>query len=169
MGFFRRRGSDASADPGVFDGLRSRVFTISPASIGIQPSDPLPTVWGGVMELGMPEANATIVSLADGTTSMYLSTGGGVIGGGEHEQVAEASISFLRQLEADRDLLPSDESLDLPPPGSVCFFALTYHGRQRRSEPEDAVSTEDHPLFRLYAAGQDVITALRETTTRLER
>ena len=40
------------------------------------------------MDMGTRNATATLVGLADGTTSLYLSTGGAVIGGGEHPQVA---------------------------------------------------------------------------------
>ena len=169
MGLFRRRRPEGPADPQVFVGLRSQLFAVAAASLGIEPTEDLVQVWGGVMELGMPEGAATIASLADGTTSMYLSTGGGVIGGGEHEHVAAASIRFLQRLEQELDQLPPDESMDLPDPDSVAFYAFTYRGRRRREETEQAVSSEDHPLFRLYAAGHGMITALREAETARER
>jgi hypothetical protein len=169
VGLFRRKRADGRADPEVFVGLRSQLFGVDAASLGIEPTEDLVQVWGGVMELGMPEGAATIVSLADGTTSMYLSTGGGVIGGGEHEHVAAASIHFLHRLEGDLDQLPPDESIDLPDPDSVTFYAFTHRGRRRREEAEQALSSEDHPLFSLYAAGHGVITALRETATARDR
>ena len=169
MGLFRRKTPRGRADPEVFAGLRSQLFGVDAAGLGIEPTEDLVQVWGGVMELGMPEGAATIVSLADGTTSMYLSTGGGVIGGGEHEHVAAASVHFLQRLEGELDQLPPDESIDLPGPDSVTFYAFTYRGRRRREEAEHALSSEDHPLFRLYAAGHGVITALRETATATER
>ena len=51
------------------------------------------------MEMAFPEGAATLVSLADGTTSMYTSTGGGVIGGGAHDAVVQAGRAFLLELE----------------------------------------------------------------------
>jgi hypothetical protein len=47
------------------------------------------------METGYPEAAATLVSLADGTASIYFSSGGGVIGGGPHDTIAAAARRFV--------------------------------------------------------------------------
>jgi hypothetical protein len=116
------------------------------------------------MEMGFPEGAATIVSLADGTTSLYTSEGGGVIGGGEHAPVAAASRRFLAEAEATKTgLLPADPAnVQLPPAGVVSFVVLGYSGTQTGAADEDELASRQHPLSPLYAAGQDVITALRE-------
>jgi hypothetical protein len=122
----------------------------------------LPNVWGGLMEMAFPEGAATLVSLADGTTSMYTSTGGGVIGGGAHDSVVQAGRAFLLELERHLDHLEEDEDPDLPAPGIVAFRALTYSGRRARTADEGELTSGDHPLLSLFAAAQSVITALRE-------
>jgi hypothetical protein len=114
------------------------------------------------MEMGFAEGVATIATLADGTTSMYTSTGGGVIGGGEHESVTAAARRFLAEVEQTLEALSSESEPDLPPDGVVSFVALTYSGRRTGGASEDELASMHHPLSRLYAAGQDVITALRE-------
>jgi hypothetical protein len=155
---WRRRRDPAD----VFTGLRSQILELDPTEVVLQPTEELPNAWGGLMELGYPEGAATIVCLADGTTSMYTSTGGGVIGGGAHESVVQASRGFLVELEGRLSELEEDGDPDLPAPGIVAFRALTYSVRLARSADEDELASGHHPLSSLYAAGQDVITALRE-------
>jgi hypothetical protein len=140
------------------------MLSLDPATVGLHPSAELPRVWGVLMEMGFPDGAATIVSLADGTTSLYTSEGGGVIGGGEHAPVAAASSRLLAEAEATETGLSPAESVDvhLPPAGIVSFVVLGYSGTQIGAADEQELASMQHPLSRLYAAGQDVITALRE-------
>jgi hypothetical protein len=140
------------------------MLSLDPSTVGLHPSAELPRVWGALMEMGFPDGAATIVTLADGTTSLYTSEGGGVIGGGEHPPVAAASRRFLVEAEATGTGLSPAESanVDLPPAGIVSFVVLGYSGTQIGAADEHELASTQHPLSRLYAAGQDVITALRE-------
>ena len=167
----KREDQGVGAPTDVYVGLRSQLLTLDPASVGLQPSSELPTVWGALMEMGYPEGTATIVALADGTTSMYTSTGGGVIGGGQHEAVAAASRRFLAEAErTDAPLEPAPSAdVGVPPSGVVSFVVLAYSGTRTGAVDEDEVASMGHPLSRLYAAGQDVITALREAETSAAR
>lgn len=161
-----RRGKreTESGAPGPTVNLRSKMLSLDPATVGLHPSAELPRVWGALMEMGFPDGAATIVTLADGTTSLYTSEGGGVIGGGEHPPVAAASRRFLVEAEATETGLSPAESanVDLPPAGIVSFVVLGYSGTQIGAADEHELASMQHPLSRLYAAGQDVITALRE-------
>lgn len=88
----------------------------------------MPNVWGILMETGYPQAVVTLVSLADGTTSLYFSHGGGVIGGGQHETVARASKSFVIAAEGYYPKMTLTKSFPFPPVGRVKFYVLTYSG-----------------------------------------
>src|SRR5215470_17118778 len=83
------------APESIYKELRDGIFTTSPDEVGIIRSQDNPNVWGVVMETGYPEGVATLVSLADGTTSLYLEGGGGIIGGGAHDNVANATKPLL--------------------------------------------------------------------------
>src|SRR5689334_9394559 len=76
----------------VFLALRGKVLGLDPAEVAITASPRLPRVWAVLMETGYPGAVATLAALADGTTSLYLSSGGGMIGAGGHTRVAEATL-----------------------------------------------------------------------------
>ena len=123
------------------------------------------------METGYPEAVATLVGLADGTTSMYFSNGGGMIGAGQHPQVAasdEALARVGRRRSLD-DLPETPGDVQLPDEGDD-----PVRGGDRepaaapRERPEDELGGGGHPLSPLFYAGHDVITAIRVVDERAE-
>jgi hypothetical protein len=145
----------------VYDGLRQQILDLDPAAAGLTASPELPTVWGLLMETGHPNGVATLVALADGTTSLYLSTGGGVIGGGAHPQVAAATRRLLGIVERYLAQIPASTQTALPAVGRVALRALTYHGRHVAEAAEDDLGYQRHPLWPVFHAAHDVITELR--------
>src|SRR4029453_5694813 len=92
----------------VYDGLRQQLLQIDPSEVGLSPTAQLARVWGLMMETGHFNAVSTLLCLAAGTTSLYLSSGGGIIGAGEHAQVADATRALLRVVESCLDRMPAD-------------------------------------------------------------
>ena len=119
----------------ITNDLRSMVLNLTPAEIGLSPQTfPLP-VWGVVMEHGINLGFYTLVVLADGTTSLYFSTGGAVIGAGEEPGVRDASRQFLGW--ANRMVGSAQQAASLQPPvdGETRFFFLTFDGIPRTAAP----------------------------------
>jgi hypothetical protein len=115
-----------------------------------------------LMETGYPEAVATLVGLADGSTSMYFSNGGGTIGAGQHDEVAARTKRWLELAEEVLDELPESlGDVQLPDEGVTQFVAVTEAGRRATRAPEDVLGGGGHPLSPLFYAGHDVITAIR--------
>jgi hypothetical protein len=110
--------------------LRNMLLTLDPVEAGLAPTEALPRVWGAVMDIGADRGWASLVTLADGTTSLYTSGGGGVIGGGAHEPVVEASGRLLHLIEAHLDLFEPTDDLDPPGPEQTRFLVMTYEGHQ---------------------------------------
>jgi len=69
---------------------------VDPATIVVPDGEPWSGAAMAAMEVGAGTAIATIVAIADGTVSMYVSTGGGVIG-----SIAERDLGV--GLFAERD------------------------------------------------------------------
>ena len=114
------------------------------------------------METGYEQAVATLVAVADGTTSLYFSTGGGTIGAGAHESVALASRQWLEAGAMFREQLHPVADPPLPAPGQTQFVA----GHERRPPPAAVALEEDlggnrHALSPLFYAAQEVITQVR--------
>ena len=121
-------------------------------------------VWGAVMDMAFPDGVASLISLEDGTTSLYTSTGGGVIGGGAHQPVVEATQAFIQAVSEHVSQFSPTDSDDLPGPGHVRFHALGYDARRVADAEESDLQTRTNDLWPLYYAGHQVITALRIAT-----
>jgi hypothetical protein len=115
-----------------------------------------------MMETGYPEAVATLVGIVDGSTSLYFSNGGGMIGAGEHPEVADATRRWLR-VGADLlgELTPAHS--DPPPPrsGLTRFIAVTPGGLRNAVVAEEQLGAGAHVLSPLFHAAHDVITEMR--------
>ena len=113
------------------------------------------------METGYPKAVATLVGVIDGTTSLYFSNGGGVIGAGGHSEVAAATE---RWLQTSVEFLPHLSAVREPPPpaeGLTQFVAVTPKGLLSVVAPEAELGEGGHPLSSLFYSGQAVITQIR--------
>jgi hypothetical protein len=113
------------------------------------------------MEMGYRNGAATLVALGDGTTSLYLSSGGGIIGAGAHDQVAAATQQFLAVVDDHLPLLTADVDSGVPAAGRVIIRALTGQGWSGAGAPEDDLGRGPHPLSAVFRAGHGVITELR--------
>ena len=162
---FRRAGG-ATSGAGVYAGLRALATDADIGSIEPEAGEPLRGVAVAMMEIGLEKGVATFVAIADGTVSMYTSTGGGVIGGGGHVAVLEAARRFRGAMADSRRLLRPSSEFPLPEPGTVRFHARSVDGGWTAVATEQALRTRQHPLAELYAAGQDLVTELRLSTPR---
>ena len=157
MGLFRRK-KHRQPDAEVYSELRKQVLQLTPTKLGDEVDGPIVAL---LMETGYPEAVATLVAVADGTTSLYFSNGGGVIGAGEHAAVSEAN---RRWLEVANSVLPQlSEVTDPSPPaeGQTQFVAVTREGLRGAGAAEEELGEGQHALSPLFYAGQDVITQIR--------
>jgi hypothetical protein len=145
----------------IYLDLRTTALGVDPAAIGLAPTEGLDRVYGVILDIGYPEGPATLAGFSDGTTSLYTSSGWGVIGGGEHEVVAQATLRWLNVAERMIDAFEKADDAQLPQVGDVAFTVLTYHGRYRAVTRESALEEGTSPLTPLFAAGHDVISELR--------
>ena len=145
----------------VYEGLRRQAFDADPGELGFAPTPDHPRVFGVVMEMGYPTAVATLACFVDGSTSMYFSTGGGIIGGGQHAQVAQVATAFVGF--ADRFVELAEATTDFPAPavGRVRFHLLTYAGGFTAEAGEQELGEKRHALAPLFFGGHAVIAQLR--------
>ena len=143
--------------------LRDRILHADPAALGFWGSSGR-EVWGAVVDMAFPGGVASLVSLEDGTTSLYTSTGGGVIGGGAHPSVVEATLAFLDAVAVYAPQFSAADSDDVPEAGYVRFHALAFDGRRGVDALESELQSRTNELWPLYYSGHQVITALRLAT-----
>jgi hypothetical protein len=145
--------------------LRSLVLHLDPAEIEVADGE-----WHGasvaLMEMPVGDATATIVAVADGTVSLYTSTGGGTTGAGEHLSARHAGQRFLQAAADSARWMTPTRDFPLPSRGSVRFHVRTPNGDVTGEAAEDALRARRDRLAPLYLAGQDLITEIRVVAER---
>jgi hypothetical protein len=140
--------------------LRSMVLHVDPAQIEVPEGE-----WSGasvaLMEMPVGDATATIVAVADGTVSLYTSTGGGTVGAGEHLSARRAGQRFLKVAAESAPWMTPTTDFPLPSEGNVRFHVRTPEGDVTAEVAEDDLRARRDLLAPLYVAGQDVITEIR--------
>ena len=119
---------------GVYSSLRGGALSTRRAEVGIPAPPRKAPVWGMLMETGFPEATVTLFAVTDGTTSLYFSNGGGVLGGHAHESVREANAEFLETANRLSRHLTATTTFPVPPDrahGLLCTDRLRYSHRAR--------------------------------------
>ena len=155
--------NEAKLTSNVMPEMRQRVFAVKPEEIGLNRSNFPAEVWGVLMETGFKDGGAySLVVLADGTTSLYFSTGAGVIGAGQHEQVRKASMNLLAGANHYLSEAKVATSHPLPSGGQVTFYFLSYKGLFSYTAPELSLGEGKDKLSRLFLAGHQVISEVRQ-------
>lgn len=144
--------------------LREQAFRVSAVDLALAPTPSRPHVWGAIMELGYPTGIATLLAFAEGTTSLYFSNGGGVVGAGDHAAVRDAAEAFLNVVEAHLAEYGPVEETPTPRIGRVRLYARTFAGTLGAEATEEQVGENVHPLSPVFLAGHAVITAIRESS-----
>lgn len=155
-----RAQAPRAADPAVYTDLRSRTLSVSRKALGLTASTaPVATV----MDIGADDYTITIVAFGDGTASIYLSNGGGFIGGAQrYDTIRKAGLEMLEVAERTLKSLAPADAYPLPGAGHTAFYVVMDSGVFSASAAtEDIENSPQHPLYALYAAGQNVITQYR--------
>lgn len=142
--------------------LRRKAIITPPAELGIQPTDEYPRVYGIVMDWPIGDAHtASIVSLSDGTASLYTTSTFGVIGGIRHESVRAAAQRFVRTAESYyEDAIPVSDYA-YPAEDRVRFYLATFRGVRMIEGDLASISSGQDRYSDLFGLGQGVLTELR--------
>jgi len=143
--------------------LRQMVLSLKLGDVGLSEATFPHEVWGVLMETGYEGGAFTLVALADGTVSLYFSTGGGVIGAGEHESVRRPADSFIGWANRYVSEAAPSKSQPLPSEGQTTFYFLTKSGIRSYSAKEVELGEGRDKLSDLFHAGHAVITEVRKT------
>jgi len=147
-----------------YEGLRHIAFSITPEKLGISLPTGKTTVYGVVMDWGIDGATATVISFQTGDASFYLSTGGGVIGGGRHKNVNSASKQFVRLAQSFLKKATKTESTGLPVTDQVKFYLLTNNGIYGGQEIMKNFENSSSDWMKLFEEGNKVLSELRKTS-----
>lgn len=146
--------------PDIFFDLRARALGVKPSDLSLNVSSP-DAAYGALMDLNISGAHATVVGFSNGEASIYLSTGGGFIGGGQHASVSSAARAFVVAASNVRSQLKPVSRFPLPSAGMTNFYVITSEVVLFGEEWGDELASGSSPFRPLFSAGQDVISAYR--------
>jgi hypothetical protein len=141
--------------------LREQLLRATWQEIGVVPRD---HVWGVLMELGFAKGVATVVALADGTASLYLTNGGGMLGAGARPEVRASAVRLCDAASHVTGETTAATAFPRPAAGRVRFYVLTDGGARTVETDEAPLRAGGHRLSALFTAGQDEIAALQHAS-----
>lgn len=141
--------------------LRNMAFSATPEQMGLSLPTDKTVVYGVIMDWEMEGETATTVSYQTGDASLYLSSGGGVIGGGQHDNVNTAAKQFVSVAQEYLDKTTKTESTLLPARNEVKFYLLTNKGIYVGQETMMNFENNSSPWLKLFEEGNRVLTELR--------
>jgi hypothetical protein len=148
--------SSPKADPAMYrklrdDMLRSKQLDFKP--------DAVQAVF---MDWHVGNGTATVFAAADGSASVYLSSGGGFIGGGQkYPAIHNAALHAVQIAGALLSQFKLTETIDLPPAGDVYFYLTTSSELHLAVAKEANLRAGTDPLSALGAIMQQIVTQYR--------
>jgi hypothetical protein len=137
--------------------LRNMILSSKPEALS--PADKNPSAV--IMDIHVGEGVASVMSSSGGDASIYLSTGGGVIGGVGHENVRSAAVTFATEAMKHKAAMAPTVDFPYPAAGKVRFYLRAGDGVFFAEAPEAELVAGTHQLSGLFHTGQEVITQLR--------
>jgi len=140
--------------------LRSIVFSSKSEELGLKDIDD-DKVYGIIAEMDMNPGTMSVVSFLTGDTSLYLSSGGGFIGAGQHEEVnkiiKEKVDGFQKYLLKAEKI----EKPEFPKEGMANFNFITRNGIYSVSEKISELESGKSVLSNLFGELNEIITQIR--------
>jgi hypothetical protein len=144
------------ADPAIYSQMRRMALETR------LPDVPRGTVHMVLMDWHVDRGTVTVLASADGAASLYLSSGGGFIGGSEKvPAIREAALHAVALANSLRLHFERTETTPLPALGDVNFYLTTGSSVMVAVAPESKLRTGNDPLAALSGAMQKIVTEYR--------
>lgn len=155
-------------DEYTYSSMRKLAFTFKPEDMDINMGNDY-QVYGAVVDMGV-DANkiVTMICFIDGTTSLYFSEGGGIIGAGRHESVKNAVSTFLENSFLALPVTKHADNIDrLPAENQHTFYLFTKAGIFTITiNIQDIEKCKEYQL--LFSQSQIVLNEIRKASKKEE-
>lgn len=156
-----RLAAALSAPSDTYLALREVAFSTRSEDVEVKVTPGQEQAYGVIVEFRRDAAMVTVVGFASGDSSVYLSTGGGLIGGRREPLVAAAAQSLVARAQLQLADLPLVKTYPTPDQGDVRVYVLTTAGLRGVEVARSQIETAHHPLNLLYADAQKIMSEFR--------
>ncbi|MGD0366957.1 MAG: hypothetical protein ABSA94_05845 [Acidobacteriaceae bacterium] len=144
------------ADPAFYSQMRRHALEMRLPSIARN------AVQIVLMDWHVDRGTVTVLASADGAASLYLSSGGGYVGGSEKfPSIRAAALHAVAVATSLQNHFDPTETSPLPTLGDVTFYITTGTGVSRAVAPEAKLRAGSDPLAALGGAMQKIVTEYR--------
>ncbi len=155
------RKSRLAAPPAdTYEGLRSTCLCVTPGQLKLAIPNNETLVYGVVIDWNMEDTVVTLVAFITGAANMYLSTGGGISGGGKNPTVGEAASELVTLAQGYIYRAAPVSAFELPPDGCVRFYLLTNHNKLAAQEQLAYFDDGTSPWLPVFVKANEVITEM---------
>ena len=145
------------ADPSIY--LKLRENALRQVRLGNLSGDSVHSV---LMDWRIDRGMITVLAAADGTASIYLSNGGGYIGGGQkYPEIRQLAIYAVQTAASLFSQFQVTATIDQPVAGDVFFYLTTKNDIRLAVAKEADLGSKECPFTPLGAAMQGIITQYR--------
>ncbi len=153
-----KSGADAMRE------LRLRALSAPAKEFGITPTKDVPRTYAVLIDFPIGQETATLVSISDGSTSLYTTSTFGIIGGGAHESVKSASARLISSSDKFYDEAKPTKTYPYPANGKVRFYFVSFRDVRVIEADLSLIESNKSKYASLFWLGQEVFTHLRIAT-----
>jgi hypothetical protein len=149
-------GRPRKADPAIYSQMRRKALETP------LPNVPRDAVHQVLMDWHVGKGTVTVVAGADGSASVYLSSGGGFIGGSQKfREIRDAALHAVTLATSLKFHFEWTETTPLPSLGDVTFYIVTAVDVRMAVAPEAKLRAGADALAALGGAMQRIVTEYR--------
>ena len=158
------RGNQAVDKENPYYGLRRQVLDIKQPPFTLTNNH---SVVAAIVDMDMDEAVASLACVADGTVSLYFSTGGGQLGlGSADEGIRTAALAFLNGSAQFLDQMEMVQDYPLPQNNKHFVYIVAKDGVYRRELDMETIDTASKEMRLLNDLYQNVLDKILSATGR---
>lgn len=137
-----------------------------PEQLGLSLPSSKTVVYGIVMDWDVRNGTASIIAFMTGDASIYFSSGGGIIGGGAHEDVKIIAMGFVDEAQQMLSKTKKVEQTPLPDKDRVVFYLLTNEGIFSAQDELENLRNQTSIWLGLFLTANEVINEHRATNEK---
>ena len=153
--------TEKTAEQNPYMDMRKMALTVTAEELGFQIPEDSIKVYGIISDLDMGGGTATVVTYLTGDASIYLSSGGGFIGAGQHESVKKVTKEFVDNGHLISFKGKPYENTDLPTNGNANFYFLSNARNTKITESIAKMESGESEFSKLFADLNTVMTEIR--------
>jgi hypothetical protein len=143
-----------------YNDLRKQVFGLTSDKLGLKSNGKNPFLV--VLDIGYDSVTMTLITIIDGNASIYLSSGGGVIGGFKHDNVKNTAIRLVNESSEYISKMTLTTDFSVPMTGNAKLYAMTDNGVYFFEDKISNFESDKSELSKLYLLGHYAITEFRK-------